>query len=142
MAIAAMTGMGGVVKTTPFYAFIFETMAKSTLNPYILVLVSGIILTFAIGSAGAAITLSIETLTPLVNTWIGQGYDLGNMHRLLASGTVAVSILPTNGIVGALCEICHTDCKKSYTPVFVVGILMPLLASVLITLPLAMLGFK
>lgn len=142
MAIAAMTGMGGVVKTTPFFTYVFEVISTSTLNPYILLFASGAVLTFAIGSAGSAITLSLETITPFVQGWLGQGFDLGNMHRILATGAISVSALPTNGAVGALCEICHTTVKKSYGAAFIVGIIVPLVGGLCITLPLAMLGLK
>lgn len=140
MALAAMTGLGAVVKTTPFFNWVFEAMSASTMNPLILLFVSSSVITAAVGSAGSAISLSLTTLAPFVEQWTAAGYGLGTLHRVLIAGAIWPSILPTNGIVGALNEICHTNCKKSYGPAAVVGILIPLIGGLCITLPLAMLG--
>lgn len=138
-AISAMTGLGAIVRLTPFFAYIFEVMANSTLNPLILLFASGSVITMAVGSAGSAVTLSLSTLEPLVENWRAAGYNLGTMHRVLVKGAIWPSMLPTNGIVGALNEICHTDCKRSYMPAAVVGIVVPFIGGV-VTLALAMMG--
>ena len=140
MALAAMTGLGAVVRSTPFFDWVFEAMSNSTMHPLILLFISASVITMAVGSAGSAITLSLTTLEPFIAQWQAAGFTLGAMQRVLISGAIWPSILPTNGIVGTLNEICHTDCKRSYAPAAVVGILIPFIGGAFVTLPLAMLG--
>ena len=140
MGLSAMTGLGAVVKTTPFFNWIFEVMSNSTLNPLVLLFVSSSVITAAVGSAGSAITLSLTTLEPFIAQWQAAGYTLGAMQRVLINGAIWPSILPTNGIVSVLNEICHTDCKRSYFPAMIVGIVIPFIGAAFVCLPLAMMG--
>lgn len=140
MGLSAMTGLGAVVKTTPFFSWIFDVMSNSTWNPLLLLFVSSSVITAAVGSAGSAITLSLTTLEPFIAQWQAAGYTLGTMQRVLINGAIWPSILPTNGIVSVLNEICHTDCKRSYGPAMVVGILIPFIGGAFVCLPLAMMG--
>lgn len=140
-ALAAMSGIGGVVAVTPFYASIFDWIQTTTIHPYILTFAASNIMAFALGSGSSGVATCLPVLQPMFENWVAvRGLDMGNFHRLLVSGSVCLDSLPHNGTIHSMCEMFHTTQKKSYYPVLWTTVIIPLVIGSLITVPLAIMG--
>jgi len=140
MNVSVMGGFGAVVALTAFYGDCLDALSAIDINPYILCILSGNLFAGIMGSSTNGITLSMSAINPLLFRYAEQGYDIGNMHRLLALSSGGLDSLPHSPTFNSVCTLFHTTPKESYRPVFFTCTIIPILASILIALPLAMLG--
>ena len=139
--LAVMGGVGAVVATTPFFPWVLDRIGNSSVHPYVLCLACGAVVSGIVGSASSGVSTIVPHIKPLLETYVGQGYNMGVMHRLLSIGSISIDSLPHNGSLIACCSLLHTTVRESYFPIFITTVVIPFLAGWLVELPLALLGF-
>ena len=139
--LSVMGGFGTVVALTPFYQFVLEWLAQTTINPYILSWGGAAIMAGIIGSSTSAIATLVPSILPILQGYVAQGYDIGVIHRLMCVGSVSLDSLPHNGSLLACSSLMKSNLKESYWPICVTCTILPILGGLCITLPMALLGF-
>lgn len=134
---ASLVGFGAVIASLTA----FELIRSGVLdiggdNPLISLALSVNILAGITGSASGGMSIALQTLgTTYVEMAREAGISLELMHRVTSVATGGLDSLPHNGAVITLLSICKLSHKESYKDIFVVAVLAPLLALVvLITL--------
>ena len=139
-SMSSMSGIGKCVAATPFFGSIIAMMETSTMSPYFLAALSGSIFAFCLGSASSACSTSLSALAPIFQNYAAQGYNMGNIHRLLLFGAVGPDSLPQSGTIAAAVDLFQTTYKKSYFPAFITTVAATAVAAYCVVLPLCMLG--
>lgn len=134
---AVIVGFGSVAKATPFYAFATDVLTNSDANPYLVAAVGANIFAGILGSASGGISLMYETLGDTFIEYSQQGYNLEYIHRLCSDGCGGLDSLPWNGSIVSVFAICNTTHKLSYKYNFVTCLVVPIAATFLVALPLA-----
>lgn len=134
---AVIVGFGSVAKITPFYAFATDVLTNSDANPYVVAAVGANIFAGILGSASGGISLMYETLGDTFLDYANQGYNLEYIHRLCSDGCGGLDSLPWNGSIVSVFAICNTTHKMSYKYNFVTCLVVPIAATFLVALPLA-----
>lgn len=134
---AVIVGFGSVAKITPFYAFATDVLTNSDANPYLVAAVGANIFSGILGSASGGISLMYETLGDTFLEYAHQGFNLEYIHRLCADGCGGLDSLPWNGSIVSVFAICKTTHKLSYKYNFVTCLVVPIAATFLVALPLA-----
>ncbi|MDO4746009.1 MAG: GntP family permease [Bacillota bacterium] len=134
---AVIVGFGSVAKATPFYAFATDVLTNSDANPYVVAAVGANIFAGILGSASGGISLMYETLGETFIEYGQAGYNLEFIHRLCADGCGGLDSLPWNGSIVSVFAICNTTHKLSYKYNFVTCLVVPIAATFLVALPLA-----
>ena len=81
------------------------------------------------GSASGGMSIALDSLGPtLVNLANTAGVSLEAMHRVTAVASGSLDALPHNGAVITLLTVCKLSHRDSYIDVFVVAIIAPLIA--------------
>ena len=143
MNIGTKGALGGVVALTPCYAALMAGIDKLDVSPYLTAFIAANIMALVLGSASSACGTLTPAMQPVFEGWSAAGAaDMGNLHRMVVMGSIGLDSLPHNGTILATCEMFRTTMKKSYGPVFVTCVLMPILTGLVIALPLAMAGLK
>ncbi len=134
---AVIVGFGSVAKITPFYAFATDVLTNSDANPYLVAAVGANVFSGILGSASGGISLMYETLGDTFLEYAQQGYNIEFIHRLCADGCGGLDSLPWNGSIVSVFAICNTTHKLSYKYNFVTCLVVPIAATFLVALPLA-----
>lgn len=126
---AAVVGFGGVVKVVPGFEILKDLVLNIKGGPLLSEALSVSILSGATGSSSGGLTITLDTL--------GQNYiDLSNssgiplevFHRIANIAAGGLDSLPHCGAVITLLAITGMTHKKSYTPVGMVSVVIPLIA--------------
>lgn len=100
-------------------------------------------MSLVLGSASSACGTLTPAMQPVFEAWSAAGAaDMGNLHRMVVLGSIGLDSLPHNGTILATCEMFKTTMRKSYKPVFITCVAMPVITGIVIAWPLAMLGMK
>lgn len=143
VALAAMAGIGGAIKVTPMYGAIQEMLAAGTINTMIACSATAGIFAGFMGSANAGIQACTDILMPSMQASIAAGeYTAAAYHRMIAVFAAPWSALPHNGAINSMMAMFDTDFKRSYLPTFICGFVIPLIGSIVITLPMTLLGIQ
>ena len=143
MNIGTKGALGGVVALTPAYLALMENINKLDVSPYLTAFVAANIMALVLGSASSACGTLTPAMQPQIEDWVAtKGVDMGNMHRMIVLGSIGLDSLPHNGTILATCEMFGTTMKKSYFPVLVTCVIMPIVTGLCIALPLMLLGLK
>ena len=133
--LCTMSGIGALIAITPFFQAIVNWCSTSTINPYLVCFIGANLLAFMCGSASGGLNTLIPAISPLIDTYVSRGYSLNNMARMMVAGCICLDSMPNNGSLIAACDIIGTTMKKSYKPVFIVTVVIPLIAG-FIAIPL------
>ncbi|SHH22382.1 H+/gluconate symporter [Thermosyntropha lipolytica DSM 11003] len=134
---ASLVGFGAVIASlTAFELIRSGVLGIGGNNPLISLALSVNILAGITGSASGGMSIALQTLgTTYVEMARDAGVSLELMHRVTSVATGGLDSLPHNGAVITLLAICKLTHKESYKDIFVVAVLAPLAALVvLITL--------
>ncbi|KGX92550.1 citrate transporter [Pontibacillus halophilus JSM 076056 = DSM 19796] len=138
---SAAVGFGSVVTASPGFTSVKEMIFNIPLSPYFSEAFAVSLLAMITGSASGGMGIALEALgQQYYNIAIEQGLSLEAFHRITAVASGA-SILPHNGALLTLFTVMGLTHKDSYKDVFVVGLLIPIVATIAIIL-LAMLGIN
>ncbi|ELR98068.1 GntP family permease [Gloeocapsa sp. PCC 73106] len=133
---ASLVGFGGIIAALPAFAKVSEwLLGIGGNNPLISLAVSVSVLSGLTGSASGGLSIALDTLAETF-TQIAkqQGISLDLMHRVAVVSAGILDSLPHNGAVITLLAICGLTHRQAYKDFFIVVILFPLVALLLLLL--------
>ena len=121
----AVVGFGTVAKNVPA----FQTAVNALVHlpgPDLLGLALGVtIICGMTGSASGGLGIALPILAPI---YMAKGLDPGAMHRVSALASGGLDSLPHNGyIVTTIRAVCHETHERTYKPIFVLSVVIPLI---------------
>lgn len=138
---SAAVGFGTVVTASPGFSSVKDLIFNIPLSPYFSEAFAVSLLAMITGSASGGMGIALEALgQEYYDIAVNQGLSLEAFHRITSVASGA-SILPHNGALLTLFTVTGLTHKDSYKDVFVVGLLIPMVATIAIIL-LAMLGIN
>lgn len=138
---SAAVGFGTVVTASPGFDSVKEMIFSIPLSPYFSEAFAVSLLAMITGSASGGMGIALEALgQEYYDIAVNQGLSLEAFHRITSVASGA-SILPHNGALLTLFTVTGLTHKDSYKDVFVVGLLIPMVATIAIIF-LAMMGIN
>ncbi|MBX0359301.1 GntP family permease [Halobacillus faecis] len=138
---SAAVGFGTVVTASPGFDSVKELIFSIPLSPFFSEAFAVSLLAMITGSASGGMGIALEALgQEYYNIAVDQGLSLEAFHRITSVASGA-SILPHNGALLTLFTVTGLTHKDSYKDVFVVGLLIPMIATIAIIF-LAMMGIN
>jgi H+/gluconate symporter-like permease len=134
---ASLVGFGAVIASLGAFALIRSGVIQvGGANPLISLAVSVSLLAGMTGSASGGMSIALQTLGDNYVEMANQaGIPLELMHRITSVATGGLDSLPHNGAVVTLLAICGLTHRDSYKDIFMVAVIVPIIALVvLITL--------
>jgi H+/gluconate symporter-like permease len=131
---ASLVGFGAVVAALPAFDLIREAvMSIGGGNPLISLAVAVNVLAAMTGSASGGMSIALDALGPTyVQLAREAGISLEVMHRVTAVAAGTLDSLPHNGAVITLLSICQLSHKDAYGNIFVVAIVIPVIALIIL----------
>jgi H+/gluconate symporter-like permease len=133
---AAIVGYAGIVRLIPQFPDIIDSIKSISVSPYYFPAVTTTLLAGLAGSASGGLSVAYEALTP---AFLNLGVSPEDVHRISAMAAGGLDSLPHCGAVITLLAVCKKTHAESYTNIFVVTVIIPLIAVFLILVPLSML---
>jgi H+/gluconate symporter-like permease len=129
-------GYGAVIASLPAFAMVRDWVVNiDPTNPLISVAVSVNVLAGITGSASGGMSIALATLGDQFMAMAeAGGIAPGLMHRVAALSSGGFDALPHNGAVITLLAICGLTHKQSYADIFVVAVLIPVVATILVVI--------
>ncbi|CDQ20521.1 H+/gluconate symporter [Halobacillus karajensis] len=138
---SAAVGFGTVVTASPGFDSVKDLIFSIPLSPFFSEAFAVSLLAMITGSASGGMGIALEALgQEYYNIAVNQGLSLEAFHRITSVASGA-SILPHNGALLTLFTVTGLTHKDSYKDVFVVGLLIPMVATIAIIF-LAMMGIN
>ncbi|WP_202412468.1 GntP family permease [Halobacillus litoralis] len=138
---SAAVGFGTVVTASPGFDSVKDLIFSIPLSPFFSEAFAVSLLAMITGSASGGMGIALEALgQEYYNIAVNQGLSLEAFHRITSVASGA-SILPHNGALLTLFTVTGLTHKDSYKDVFVVGLLIPMIATIAIIF-LAMMGIN
>jgi len=133
---ASLVGFGAVIATLPAFELIKSFVdGLGAGNPLVSLALSVNLLAGVTGSASGGMSIALQTLgaeyLALAHT-AGIAPDL--LHRVTTVATGGLDSLPHNGAVVTLLSICGLSHRQAYKDIFMVAVLFPILALVLLVI--------
>ncbi|MCG6795639.1 GntP family permease [Geobacillus stearothermophilus] len=120
----AVVGFGAVAKNVPAFQKAVDVLVNIP-GPELLGL--GLAVTIICGMTGSAsggLGIALPILAPI---YLAKGLDPGAMHRVAALASGGLDSLPHNGyIVTTIRAVCHETHERTYKPIFVLSVIIPL----------------
>ena len=132
---SAIVGYAGVVKLIPQFPSIVEGIQSISTSPYYFPAITTTALAGLAGSASGGLSVAYEALN---ENFLNLGIPLEAIHRISAMAAGGLDSLPHCGAIITLLMVCKLTHADSYTDIFVVTVLLPLIATFLILVPLSM----
>jgi len=131
---ASLVGFGAVVAALPAFDLIREAvLGIGGDNPLISLAVAVNVLAGMTGSASGGMSIALDTLgATYVALAHEAGVSLDLMHRVTSVATGGLDSLPHNGAVITLLAITGLGHREAYKDIFVVAVLIPIIALVLL----------
>jgi H+/gluconate symporter-like permease len=121
----AVVGFGSVAKNVPAFQTAVDALVHIP-GPDLLGLALGVTLICGMtGSASGGLGIALPILAPI---YMAKGLDPGAMHRVATLASGGLDSLPHNGyIVTTIRAVCHETHERTYKPIFVLSVLIPLI---------------
>ncbi len=133
LSVASLVGFGAVVAELPAFAAVREAVMGIGGGPLVSMTVAVNTLAALTGSASGGLTIALDALGPsLLETARAEGIEPALLHRIAVLGAGTLDSLPHNGAVVTLLALCGVGHREGYGPLFVVAILGPVLALLLV----------
>jgi H+/gluconate symporter-like permease len=131
---ASLVGFGAVIASLAAFALVRDAVIGiGGENPLISLALSVNILAGITGSASGGMSIALQTLGESYREMAAAaGISLDLMHRVTTVATGGLDSLPHNGAVITLLGICGLTHREAYKDLFVVAVLVPILALVLL----------
>ena len=131
---ASEVGYGATIASLPAFTIIRDAVLNiSPGNPVISLAVAVNVLAGITGSASGGMSIALQTLgetyMSLAQTY---GIDPALLHRVASLSSGGFDALPHNGAVITLLSICGLTHRQSYLDIFVVAVLVPIAALVVV----------
>lgn len=139
---ASLVGFGAVIAALPAFelikAFVDELGAG---NPLVSLALSVNVLAGVTGSASGGMSIALQTLgAEYLALAQSTGISAELLHRVTTVATGGLDSLPHNGAVVTLLAICGLTHREAYKDIFMVAVLFPILALVLLVILGSMFG--
>ena len=136
MNSASAVGFGSVIRIVPGFVLLTGLLAGSSVSAFSLFLsdsLSSAILAGATGSASGGLPIALTTFADQYLEIAAQlGISPELLHRFAAIGAGSLDKLPHNGAVITILAVCGCTHKESYKDIFVVSILIPMAAMLIL----------
>ncbi|MEL6436346.1 MAG: GntP family permease [Pseudomonadota bacterium] len=130
---AALVGFGAVIAGLPAFAVITGILEDLPGGVVVNLALSTGLLAGITGSASGGMSIALDVLgEKYANLAITENIDPGLMHRVTSLATGSLDALPHNGAVITLLGIGKLTHQQAYGPIFVVAVVIPLLALVVV----------
>lgn len=130
---ASLVGFGAVVASLPAFAIIQSGVESLGGNPLVSLAVSVNLLAGVTGSASGGMSIALQTLG---DSYLAMAKSAGLstelLHRITTVATGGLDSLPHNGAVVSLLSICGLTHRQSYKDVFLVAVVFPIFALIVI----------
>lgn len=138
MNFAFMGAIGAVISATPMYSSLIEYLGQSSMNPYMLTAVSTNVIAFFIGAVVPTYNVVGTSLAPvLTQLCMNQGLSVANLQRVFVLAPCIFDSLPSSGGINSLCAMFKVPMRKTYPPIFVVGVVLTAISVFGVAIPLA-----
>ena len=139
---ASLVGFGAVIAALPAFelikAFVDQLGAG---NPLVSLALSVNVLAGVTGSASGGMSIALQTLgAEYLALAQSTGISADLLHRVTTVATGGLDSLPHNGAVVTLLAICGLSHREAYKDIFMVAVLFPILALVLLVILGSMFG--
>lgn len=133
---ASLVGFGAVIASLPAFALIRDAVLDiAPRNPLISLSIAVNILAGITGSASGGMSIALQTLG---GSYLELGRSAGIspelLHRVTAIATGGLDALPHNGAVITLLSICKLDHRDAYPDIFMVAVVGPIAALVMVVM--------
>jgi H+/gluconate symporter-like permease len=131
---ASLVGFGAVIASLPGFEVLRASLdGLSGGNVLVSAALSSSALAGITGSASGGMSIALEVLGPSLMAQASvQGVDPALLHRVVAVATGGLDTLPHNGAVITLLGICGMTHRQAYGDIFVVAVLVPTIACMMI----------
>ena len=131
---ASLVGFGAVVAALPAFDLIREAvLGIGGDNPLVSLAVAVNVLAGMTGSASGGMSIALETLGETYIALANEaGISLDLMHRVTSVATGGLDSLPHNGAVITLLAITGLGHREAYKDIFVVAVVVPIIALILL----------
>jgi H+/gluconate symporter-like permease len=131
---ASLVGFGAVIASLSAFVLIRDSVIGiGGENPLVSLALSVNILAGITGSASGGMSIALQTLGETYRELAqSAGISLELMHRVTTVATGGLDSLPHNGAVITLLSICGLTHREAYRDLFVVAVLVPLLALIVL----------
>jgi len=126
---AAVIGFGGVVTQTDGFATFAQSLIGLDLPPLVSVALSINLISGIVGSASGGLQIFMQTFA---ETYLAMGIDPQILHRVATVASGGLDSLPHSGAVIAMLTIMGLKHREAYRDIFVVTVLIPILATVVV----------
>ena len=135
MNTACAVGFGSVVKIVPGFALLKTAMLNMPGSILFSEAVAVNVLAGATGSASGGMSIALEALAPqYLEKAASMDLDPQYLHRIASLASGGLDTLPHNGAVLTLLAVSHCTHKESYWDVCVTSCIIPVIASLLLSL--------
>ena len=100
-----MAAIGACIAITPAFKALLEMADGANMSPYLMTVLFVEIVGACLGTAGGAVNTGVAALQPSIDKWVGMGYDVGVIHRMIAIGSMGLSALPQSGGINSTIAI-------------------------------------
>ena len=131
---ASLVGFGAVIAALPAFDLVREAvLGIGGDNPLISLAVAVNVLAGMTGSASGGMSIALDTLGETYITMANDaGISLDLMHRVTSVATGGLDSLPHNGAVITLLAITGLGHRDAYKDIFMVAVLIPIIALILL----------
>ena len=130
ISVSAINGFGAVVKASPAFAQLVESLNQIPGSPLVSMAVAVNVVCGATGSATGGITI---TLSALADRYIQisqqTGIPLSVFHRILVIAASGMDTVPHNGAILTLLAVTGMTHKEAYRDIPMCTIILPLIAT-------------
>ena len=138
MNTACAVGFGSVIRIVPGFVLLTALLIGNTSSPLALLFseaISTSVLSGATGSASGGLSIA---LAAFADQYMAMGAQLGVspdlLHRIASIAAGSLDKLPHNGAVITLLAVSHCTHKDSYKDIFVVSVIIPMIALIILLL--------
>jgi H+/gluconate symporter-like permease len=138
MNTACAVGFGSVIRIVPGFALLTALLISQNATPMSLLFseaISTSVLSGATGSASGGLSIALAAFADqymAVAQTLGISPDI--LHRVASIAAGSLDKLPHNGAVITLLAVSHCTHKDSYKDIFVVSVIIPMIALVVLLL--------
>lgn len=124
----AVVGFGSVVKSTPAFQMLIDTVTSLPILPLFGAAIAVTVLCGIAGSASGGLGIALPIVGPI---YTAMGVPAVAIHRVASIASGALDSLPHNGYIVTLLNICGCSHKEGYMPLFKLTVLLPVAATIL-----------
>lgn len=135
---AMIVGFGTVIQNLNGFAVLTNWVVGLGSN-YLVAAITVCLLAGVTGSASGGLKIALNS-PELVNAWTTSNMNMPALHRIISVASGGLDSLPHCGGILADLEVCGETHSRSYIHIFVVTVLIPIIAT-LVIVGLASLGF-